>query len=348
MKTKKLSEILSRLIDKTMIATGKVNDFTPGSVIRSIYEAVSLELEQYYMLTRQNINWGIEQGVVQAFDFNKREPKRAYGNVTIQFYNPLQERFYIPRGTTFMSTQQKYIQQFENVVDYYVEPGSSEAVIEVFCKEPGVVGNVPEGAIDVISTSSVLVKSVTNNLSFSTGTDEESITELKNRFHLFVESRGRATNKSIEYGTRLVPDIQGVYVYEEVGHVTVYAHDRNGNLSDTLQQDILGYVEDYRPSGIKLSVLPVSKTVVDLNINVTLTNKNRETDTFKSHIEGVVRNYLNGFTVSDNLVMSDLTQVIMNIDDNLIYDCSYEALNGNLLTSPEEIIRAGTINVNFE
>ena len=348
MKTKKLSEILSRLIDKTMIATGKVNDFTPGSVIRSIYEAVSLELEQYYMLTKQNINWGIEQGVVQAFDFNKREPKRAYGEVTIQFYNPLQERYYIPRGTTFMSTQQKYIQQFENVVDYYVEPGASEATIEVYCKEKGTIGNIPEGAIDVMNTSSVLVKGVENKLSFSTGTDEESMTELKNRFHLFVESRGRATNKSIEYGTRLVPDIQGVYVYEEVGHVTIYAHDRNGNLSEILQTDIESAIEDYRPSGIKISVKPVNKTIVDINVNITITNKNRGTSTFKNHIENVIRNYLNEFTVSDDLIMSDLTQVIMNIDDNLIYDCSYEALNGNLLTSPEEIIRAGEINVTFE
>lgn len=71
MKTRKLTDILSRMIDKTMIATSKVSDFTPGSAVRSLLEAIALELEQYYILTKENIEWGIEEGIVEAFDFTK-------------------------------------------------------------------------------------------------------------------------------------------------------------------------------------------------------------------------------------------------------------------------------------
>ncbi|MCP6462452.1 hypothetical protein NL471_27105, partial [Klebsiella pneumoniae] len=82
-----------------------------------LLEAVALEIEQYYILTRENINWGIKEGIVEAFDFQKRKAKRAYGNVNIQFYQPLDMRMYIPAGTTFSSTRQEYPQQFETLVD---------------------------------------------------------------------------------------------------------------------------------------------------------------------------------------------------------------------------------------
>ncbi|WNM50367.1 baseplate wedge subunit [Staphylococcus phage Alsa_1] len=347
MRTKKFSEILSRLIDKTMIGTRKVNDFTPGSVIRSLYEAVALEIEQYYMLTRENIKFGIEQGVMDAFDFKKRQPKRAYGTVTIKFYNPLQEDLYIPRGTTFTSTRQRYVQQFENIEDYYVPQGSMEYDIEVYCKQAGTVGNVPENTIDTMGTSTTLINSVTNKLSFSTGSDEESMTDLKNRFHLFVESRGRATGKAIEYGARQVEEVQGVYVKEDVGHITVYAHDKNGDLPESLQTDIEYSIEDYRPSGIALTVRPVQKQIVDLDIDVTLSDIYKQSETLQVHIENVVRAYLNAFNVSQDLIISDLIQIIMNIDDYLIYDCSITNISGNIDIQANEILRAGNINVNF-
>lgn len=345
MKTRKLTTILSRLIDKTMLSTSKISDFTPGSAVRSLYEAIALEIEQFYILTKENIEWGIEEGIVEAFDFNKRTERRAYGDVTLKFYNPLEQTMYIPKGTTFTSTRVTYNQQFETLVDYYVVEGSTEATIEVYAKDTGTVGNVPENTINVMSSASTLIKSVNNDFSFSTGRDRESQEELKRRFQLFVESRGRATTKSIKYGALQVPDIQGVYVNEEVGLVTVYAHDNNGNLSDTLISDVEKSLEDYRPSGIALRIRPTTRTEVDVDVQVVITNKARIGETLKYHIENVIRQYLNEFNVSDDLILADLTQVIMNIDDNLIYDISYSSLMSNVETAPEEIIRAGNINV---
>lgn len=345
MKTRKLTDILSRMIDKTMIATSKVSDFTPGSAVRSLLEAIALELEQYYILTKENIEWGIEEGIVEAFEFTKRRERRAYGDVTIRFYNPLEETMYIPRGTTFSSTRQQYTQQFETLVDYYVTEGSTEAKVEVYAKESGTIGNVPEDTINVMASSSTLIKSVNNDLSFSTGRDEESQEELKRRFHMFVESRGRATNKSIRYGAMKVPDVKGVYVYEQVGLVTVYAHDNNGTLPNNLISDIEEALEDYRPSGIMLRVRPTVKTDVDVDVRVVITNKARIGETLQRHIESVIRSYLNDFNVSDDLILADLTQVIMNIDDSLIYDIQFNSIMGNIETQPEEIIRAGKINV---
>lgn len=348
METRKLSEILTRMIDKVMIGTDRVTDFSPGSAVRSLLEAIALEIEQFYILTKENIEWGIQEGTTEAFDFTRKKNRKAYGDVTLRMYNPLEQRYYIPKGTIFTSTNNQYNQQYETLVDYYVEQGSSEAVLEVYCLQAGTYGNIPEHIIDNMTSASSIIREVDNETSFNTGQDLESIEDLKERFHLFIESRGRATNKSIQYGTLNVPDVEGVYVYEQVGRILVYAHDRNGNLSQTMTQDIYNSLEDYRPSGIKLDVVSVEKINVDVNVDVIITNKQRINDTLKEHIQGVIRSYLNEFTVSKDLILADLTQVIMNIDDSLIYDLQYNINSDNIITDPQDIIRAGEIKVNLE
>lgn len=348
MKTRKLSEILTRMIDKVMIGTDRVTDFSPGSAIRSLLEAVSLEIEQFYILTKENIEWGIAEGTTEAFDFERKKNRKAYGDVTLRMYNPLEQRYYIPRGTIFTSSNNQFNQQYETLVDYYIEQGSTEAQIEVYCLEAGTYGNIPEHIIDSMSSASSVIKEVDNETSFNTGQDLESLEDLKERFHLFIKSRGRATNKAIQYGALSVPDVEGVYVYEQVGRVLVYAHDHNGNLSNIMIQEIYENIEDYRPSGIKLDVQPVDKISADVNVDVEITNKQRINDTLKEHIENFIRNYLNDFTVNKDLILADLTQVIMNIDDSLIYDLTYNINHENIITEPHEIIRSGEINVTLK
>lgn len=345
METRKFTNILSKLIDKTMVATHKVTDFTPGSAIRSLYEAIALEIEQLYILTKENIYWGIQEGVIESFDFKRRHARKAYGNVTLRFYNPIEEDYIIPRGTTFTSTNQEYPYQFETLVEYRVPKDSTEAILEVFSKQTGASSNIPENTLNVMTSSPPSLRSVSNETSFNTGADLESLEDFKKRFQDFVETRGRATNKSIRYGAMQVPDVEGVYVYEQVGLVTAFVHDRNGNLPDTVKKNVEQELEDYRPSGIMLRVAPVIKTLTDISVRVTLSNKDRISDTLEHHIEQVIRTYLNNFKVSDDLILNDLIQVIMNIDDRLIYDVEFSTIHGNTITKPEEIIRAGNIDV---
>lgn len=345
METRKFTSILSKMIDRTMVGTHKLTDFTPGSAIRSLLEAVAFEVEQFYILTKENIYWGIQEGIIESFDFKRRQARKAYGNVTLRFYNPIEADYIIPRGTTFTSTNQAYPYQFETLVEYRIPKDSTEVTLEVFSKQVGSSSNIPENTLNVMTSAPPSLRSVSNDLSFNTGTDLESLEDFKKRFQDFVETRGRATNKSVRYGAMQVPDIEGVYVHEQVGLVTVYAHDRNGNLSDTLRKNIEIELEDYRPSGIMLRVMPVTKTLKDISVQVTLSNKERISETLQKHIEQVIRTYLNNLKVSDDLILNDLIQAIMNIDDRLIYDVEFSTIHGNTLTRPEEIIRAGNINV---
>ena len=338
---------MSRLIDVTMINTNELNDFSVGSTIRSIYEAVAMEMEQYYILGRENIMWGIEQGVLNAFNFRKREAKRAWGLLTLEFHTVTQSEIYVPIGTQFDSTLASASNRmtYTTEQDYYIPKGVVTAKIEVYCTVAGIKGNVQKGKINRAINNISNLKAIYNEYDILTGTDEENIESVKKRFHAFVESRGRATIKALDYGTRQVEDVSGVYIREEVGYVRIYAHDRNGELKDTTLEKIKLAIEDYRPAGIKLDVFPVEKVVVPIDVTITVTNTNRINNALRDRVETVIRNYLNSQTVSQNLIKADLLQAIMNIDDELIYDCVFHNLDANLTIRDEEIIRAGEVTI---
>src|SRR5699024_12102211 len=113
--------------------------------------------------------------------------------------------------------------------------------------------------------------------------------------------------------------------------LTIY---RNGNLSNTLKEDIIDALQDYRSSGIMLDVTGVEKEEVNVSATVTISNKSRIGDTLQKHIEGVIRSYLNNLKTSDDLIITDLIQAIMNIDDVLIYDVSFDNLDENIIVLP--------------
>lgn len=346
MKLRNLTEILGSLIDRTLTGTTKINDFSFGSVVMSIYESIAMELEQYYTISRENVLWGIEHGVYEAYGFSRKEARRAYGDLTVEFNTALVQPVYIPRGSVFLSTLSGYSQRYETLQDYYAPAGSSQAVIRIYCTEAGVVGNVPPRTINYMNNTLTNIKSVYNKEAFLTGQEREPLTQVKQRFQEYIETRSRATSRAIKYSVSEVADVVGVHLEDLTGYIRIYAHDMNGNLTDTMEQEIIAAIEDYRPAGIPVDVLPVVKRNISLAVEVDAP-LNMRIDTFRTEIKQTIEDYLNNFTASDDLILTDLIQKIMNIDDYNIMDVTINGLDGNLIVKDEELIRAGTIEVKF-
>jgi len=90
---KKASEIISSLTDTTLVNTNKVNDFTEGSILKTLYEAFATELETYYYLTTENIKAGVYGSIYEAFGFERQQAKKAYGDVTVYFSRKGNKRY---------------------------------------------------------------------------------------------------------------------------------------------------------------------------------------------------------------------------------------------------------------
>ena len=346
MKLKNLTEILGNLIDRTLVNTRKINDFTFGSVIMSIYESFAMEIEQYYTITRENILWGIEQGIYEAYGFTRHEARRAYGSLTIEFNTALTQTLYIPRGSVFYPSGEGYRQRYETLKDYRIDQGQSKVDIQVFCTQPGVVGNIPKMTISSMANNITNIKQVYNENAFLTGREKEPIAYVKSRFQEFIDTRGRATNKSMAYAVKQVPDIEGVHIEDLTGYIKVYAHDLNGDLPDGLKTEVEKAIEDYRPAGIPVDVFPVTKKNIDLTVLLEVPLQ-KQSNMFRLEIQEAIEKYLNRFTASDDLIIADLIQNVMNIDDINIQDMTIQNLTENVVNAQKDLIRAGAIIVKF-
>lgn len=348
MKFKRMSQIYSRLVDHTITTTNELNDFSVGSAMRSLYESISIELEQYYILTRENMQEAIERGVYSSFGFERRRPTKAYGLIQITFHNKTREDRIVPRGSRFSAGSNTFPQEYETLDDYTIPRGSLVVDIEAHCTRTGSYGNVPKGAIDTINSPLSNVKGARNTTAIQTGQDEEPLEELRTRFRAYIKSLSRATVPALEYGTREIEGVTGVYINEQTGLVTVFAHDRNGELSDSLAERIKQNLENYRPAGIEVRISSVQKSQVSIDLVVTVTDKTAISGRFRREIEDVIKAHLNSRRTSQNLILSDLTRVIMNVDNYLIHDVEFKELEGNVNIQGHEVIRAGEVKVTLQ
>lgn len=310
---KRANELVSSMIDKTLTRTHKVNDFTDGSVIKTLYEAVATEIEMFYYLTIENIKGGVWNSIHEAFDFGRKPELKAYGTVLITFSAPLNNAFIIPKGVKFSSSNSYYDQVYETLTEYMVQAGSSYARVKVVCTQGGTYGNIPNNVIDTVNHLSNVV-AVDNPEAFTTGQDEESNAEVRVRFRQYIQALQRGTVQAVEYGAMTVPEITGAYVDESPGYVRLYVHDANGDLSSDLREEVEKEIEYWRPVGIPVVVYPVHKTTVDMNVVLDV-NNTLQNDTFREYVRVQLVNYINSFQVHQLLDHSDIIQHIMDIND---------------------------------
>lgn len=341
---KKANEVLSTLTDYTLTHTNKLNDFTEGSAIETLYEAIATEIEMYYYLNMENIKFGVWNSIHDAFGFNRKPALKAYGNVMLYYNSPVSHATIIPRGATFSSSNELYSQTYETLDEVTIPQGAKYATITVYCTQTGEYGNIPSGVLD---TSGNLgdVYGITNPEAFSTGQDAETLAEVRVRFRQYIQALQRGTVQAIQYGANNMPNIKGSYIAEQPGLVRLYAHDANGDLPLYLQKALQGEMEYWRPAGIPVQVLPTHKTIVDLNVSLTVPNSNLHVDTFLEAIRVKLIKYLNDFKVHDHLYNADIIQQVMDSNDLGIVDATVDvmvypdlALKGGLAEADDDRI----------
>ena len=341
---KKANEVLATLTDYTLTHTNKLNDFTEGSAIETLYEAIATEIEMYYYLNMENIKFGVWNSIHDAFGFNRKPALKAYGTVLLSYNSPVSHATIIPRGATFSSSNELYSQTYETLEEVTIPAGTQYASITVYCTQAGEYGNIPSGVLD---TSGNLgdVYGITNPEAFSTGQDAETLAEVRVRFRQYIQALQRGTVQALQYGANNMPNIKGSYIAEQPGLVRLYAHDANGDLPLYLQKALQGEMEYWRPAGIPVQVLPTHKTVVDLDVKITVPNSNLRVDTFLEAIRVKLIKYLNSFKVHDHLYNADIIQQVMDANDLGIVDATVDvrvypdlALRGGLAEADDDRI----------
>ncbi len=347
LKIKKFQDIFKGMSRWVASRSDKLTDFSIGSATRTILEAVATAVEQAYFNMYKNVMWAIENSIYQAFGFSKIPAISSFGAVTLKFSYPTEVDSFLPKGARFAAFVQNSNKTlyFETREDYTIVAGSIEADVEVYCTEPGIIGNVAKGAITVMVNPIKGVYEVTNREAFMTGADEETTSSRKQRFNRYIETLARGTKKSIEYGAKEVEGVAGVWVDDSyVGIVRVYVHDSNGNLPESLKQKVIENLENYRSAGIPCEVLPISKIEIAINLEVTVLQA-YNTAAYLEALRNSVSSFINGYPVAKSFYISDLVQYVMNYDDVTIINCKVITPIADVVIPQQEIIRSNSITV---
>lgn len=344
---KRQTEILTSLMDYTGGVTNKITDYSVGSVIRSIYDAVSIEGETLYLMTFNNIQEGIEQGLLSAFNFSPKEAQKAYGDITIEFFSPIANAITIDKGTRFSTGSVDSPIYYETRNSYYIPTGSKSAVLSVQANVAGTIGNVLSGEITYPESTIYNVSRVYNQYPFLTGTEEETYLEARQRFNSMIQSIGKATADSLIYATLSVPGIQLAKIEEFVGYVNIYAGDANGLLTPDLQTLVSTTLDNYRAAGIKVNVLPIDRTALDVTMSITVSDLTYVTNDFKLAFEKYINDYINNLPLNGNFIYNDFVRYVLNFDTRLLLDVTLASPTQNYITGPEEVLRAGNIQISY-
>jgi len=353
MKMKSLRGILNNMVNWIRISSPNLTNFTPGSVIRTLLETIAMEIESMYFQMHKGFRWALENSIFHSFGFVKLPATYATGELLIEVAN-VTEPLAIPKGTIYTTVpiDSKKFVRFETMEDVVVPPFADSIIVPIKCTTPGVVGNVPAKTIRIALNPISAYRTISNTTGITGGQEEETSKDRKLRFNKFIKSLSKGTLEAIKYGVMEVQPtstdlegVAGVYATDTVGLVFVYAHDSDGNLSDSLKKRIEDNLINYHAAGIEVIVEPVTKITVDLNIKILLSPTIKNTLLYKDHIQNAVIAYLNSFPVSKSLVRADLVRFVMSVGSGVVINMEDDLEEDIEITDTYNLIRAGEVTV---
>ena len=358
MKLKTFEQILFGMIVWFKGLSKKVTDFNVGSTLRTIMEAVAIELEELYASLNQAVEKAIRESAYKTFGFDLLPAVPSYARVKFNLapgYSP----FTIPSGTR-VSTREGLV--FTTIEETYVDGIVSDIDIIVKCSTPGTIGNVGADTITVLVDYIRVVESVNNELPAMGGENKEPPSKRSQRFSAYVNSLGKGTISSIKYALSTIPEIASVKLVEDLpGILYVYICNAQGAADDTLINTAVTTLNNWRAGGIQTNVLPIVLKPTDINITAYVTQGVNK-DLYKERIKNSVVDYLNNLDVGEDLFISHLISSAISVNKKIIKsvyltelterDVNEEILNHyteefptRVIMNDNEIIKSRQINV---
>jgi len=337
--------ILNNMINWIKSNNSKITNFSVGSVSRTMLESIAVELESsYYQMYKAFIS-AVENSALNSFGFEKYPSVPSSGTITITFKYPISSAMTIPSGFRFYAVSSNNLIYFETTSDNLIPVGSQSVDMLIQCTQPGKIGNVSAGSIKSSMTNLEQIYSISNNEAFYNGKVEETPEELRIRFSAYVDTLAKGTNAALKYGCLTVPGVTGAIIIDGIGAVRIYAHNADGELPPDLRDAVVASLEDYRPAGIKVEILPVSKKTVNLTVYVQLTeDEDIDKLMYQQLILTSVILFLSQYTVSESVVISELISFIRNLDADVIYDVHISP-SSNIVVQENELVRPDDVVV---
>lgn len=299
--TQSYSTILQNWAAAVQGACSTLLDFTVGSVLRALAQAMTgvvLWLQglilQLLAATRLNTSTGADvDSFVADFGLTRLPAVSATGVVTFSRFTPTNAAF-IPASITPGDGLGALVQTADGTETFTVVPDTSNPIYSALLGgytipantasgaatvqdlNGGVQGNISAGTLTVLQTGLSGVDTVTNASAFTNGIDAETDTALKARFIAFMNSLSEATLGAYAYAITSLQQGLEYNLVENVdyngtadnGMVTIIVDDGSGSIPSPLLTIIANAVNAVRAAGIRIGVFAAAKLAANVVMNI--------------------------------------------------------------------------------
>lgn len=371
--TQSFSSIISNFATAVQGSAAQLVDFTIGSVLRAISEAmggVALWLQglalQVAALTRAATSNGPDlDSWFAQFGFSRLPANAATTQETFSRFTPTNQAP-IPIGAIVQTQDGTIIfavvadstnPAFDPTQNAYVLPaGQASLSVAVQCSTAGTIGNVSAGQLNTLGTAIAGIDFVSNGAAVTNGESAESDAAARARFVLFIASLEAATLlavrnaiASVQQGlTDTIAENEQYNGQRQDGMFTVIVDDGTGHPSETLLANVANAIERVRPLCSTYGVH--GPVVVTVTVSMTIVTA---AGTVHADVAAAVRtaiiNYINGLVTTDDgvtLPWAILSAIAFGVSG--VTNVSGVLLNGgtdDLSANSRQSFEAGSVTV---
>jgi len=362
MESKSYNKILQELENAMIANQSKITDFNKGSVIMTLFEAISRIIEKGYIDTRIGYDNNLKAIPYAVFDFQKKSGQKASVDVFFKLAAPATKDIVIPIGTKVGNGTYN----FDTTVTGTIKAGELESnSVKCSAENVGLEYNLGANQVTTIETTvNSLIIGVNNPVKADGGANAETDTELLTRFKAYINGLQGSNYYGLKSGVLSVDGVRSVGIVEhfpptvnegKVYNATVYVDDGTGNLTDGLRNEIVKKIDgdgsdEYpglRAAGINIDVQPA--TITDVTVSATCYVYRTDPAIALNDIQTAVQEYVNGLGIGENVVWTDLILKLRHI--SYVKDVQNLLINGtndNIVLSENQIARFLQANILIE
>lgn len=364
--TQSFSSIVNNFATAVQGAAAQLVDFTVGSVLLAIAEAVSAVclwiqglILQLLATTRlaTSSNTGVDTFVAD-FGLTREAAVASVGQVTFSRFTPtnaatiaLGATVQTADGTQPFAVIADTTQPYWNVAAnaYIIPAGIMSGLVTVQAQNAGSQGNVSASAITALGTAIPGIDYASNANAFTSGVDAETDVALKARFVLYIQGLRQGIKTAV--ASAIAGLQQGIqYTLTEnqtLGGVTQYGffYVVISPYSTTLYNSVYAAIDAIRPLSATFAVYPA--TNVTANITVTVTAASGYThSTVAAAVQAALQSFVATIQIGQSLYWSQLYSVIYGVAG--VQEATLLQINGgtsDLVATSSQAVVAGTITV---
>lgn len=347
---KRYDEIMQSALANMIALQDKVTDFNQGSVSHSIIDTVARIAERAYVAIRQGYN---EQRAIlpySPFGMEKKEGLFASGTVVFHRDSSLSTATVIPKGTVVSGNGLSFTTTEAGTIA--IDAVDSDS-INVTANSAGSDYNIAINSIDSIDTVVPAdVVSVSNEVAFTGGTDEETDAEFEARFTAWINGLSGTNKYAIKCAALSVNEVRSVSIqnhkppYKDIYNMSIYVDDGSGGAADSTLDAVKLAIEgdgtESSPGHIApgINIRVIAPTVVPVNVSMAINVNDVDTESAQEEITEVITDYVNGKTIGEEVILSELITKVMAL--NYVVDCSITLPTANVIPESNQIAKIGT------